>query len=138
MRNIILTAMLAATAALPTMASAQDAQRMDQRHEIRDDRRDLRHERREIQRDRRDMQRNRVAYVSPYRGWRYQPVTMGYQLRPAFYGQRYWVNDYGRYNVAAPQPSLGPLWQRPFAGQRPQRPRPSSTPQPRLVTAEQR
>ena len=106
MRKMMLAAMLAATAALPTMASAQDAQRMDRRHEMREDRRDLRHDRRELQRDRRDYQRNRVAYVSPYRGWRYQPVTMGYQLRPAFYGQRYWVNDYGRYNVAAPRPNL--------------------------------
>ncbi len=104
MRKIILTAVLAATA-IPGMANAQMASdRHHDRQEVRQDRRELRHDRRELQRDRRDDRR--VAYVAPYRNWRYRTVTTGYQLRPAFYGQRYWVNDYGRYNVAAPRPNL--------------------------------
>ena len=106
MRKIILTAVLAATA-LPGMASAQMARDWHHdRQEVRQDRRELRHDRRELQRDRRDDRRDGAAYVAPYNGWRYRTVTSGYQLRPAFYGQRHWVNDYGRYHVAAPRPNL--------------------------------
>ena len=104
MRKLILTAMLAATA-LPGVASAQSVREYNHdRREVRQDRRELRQDRRELQRDRRDVRHD--AYVAPYRGWRYQTVTTGYQLRPAFYGQRYWVNDYGRYGVQAPRPNL--------------------------------
>ena len=44
----------------------------------------------------------RMAYVAPYHGWRYRPVTVGYQLRPAFYGSRYYITDYGAYRLRAP------------------------------------
>ena len=44
----------------------------------------------------------RVAYVAPYQGWRYRPVTVGYQLRPGFFGTRYVVNDYGRWDLNRP------------------------------------
>ncbi len=105
MRKIILTAVLAATA-LPGMANAQMARdwHHNNRQEVRQDRRELRHDRRELQRDRRD--NRRVAYVAPYRNWRYRTVTTGYQLRPAFYGQRYVISDYGRYNLTAPRANL--------------------------------
>lgn len=43
-----------------------------------------------------------VTYVAPYRSWSYRPVTVGYQLRPAFYGSRYYINDYGMYGVGEP------------------------------------
>jgi Ni/Co efflux regulator RcnB len=43
-----------------------------------------------------------VAYSAPYRGWSYRPVTVGYQLRPAFYGSRYFISDYGAYRLRAP------------------------------------
>jgi Ni/Co efflux regulator RcnB len=106
MRKLILTAVLAATA-LPGIASAQDARDWHHdRRELRDDRRELRRDRREVARDRRDLRGARVGYVAPYGGWRYQPVTIGYQLRPGFYGQRYWISDYGRYHLAAPRPNL--------------------------------
>lgn len=96
MRKMILLGLMAASA-LPGVANAQT------RQEIRQDRQELRQDRRELRRDQRDMRRNRVAYVAPYRGWAYRPVTVGYALRPAFWGDRYVVNDYGRYQLAAPR-----------------------------------
>ena len=44
----------------------------------------------------------RIAYVAPYRSWRYRPVYVGYQLRPLFYGPRYYITDYGFYGLRAP------------------------------------
>lgn len=99
MRNYILAGALLA-ALLPATANAQNVR--DWRH----DRQEVRNDRRELRQDRRDMRRNRTAYIAPYGGWRYQPVSTGYQLRPRFYGQRYWVSDYGRYHVAAPRRNL--------------------------------
>ena len=52
--------------------------------------------------DRKKHRRGYVAYVSPYRGWRYRPVYVGYQLRPSFYGSRYFINDYGAFGIRAP------------------------------------
>jgi len=106
MRKYILGAALLA-AALPAAANAQNARdwRHD-RHEVREDRREIREDRRELRHDRREMRRDRVAYVAPYGGWRYAPPTVGFQLRPGFYGQRYWISDYGRYHLAAPRPNL--------------------------------
>ncbi|MEQ7874219.1 RcnB family protein [Sphingomonas sp. ASV193] len=109
MRKFILFAAMAASA-VPGTAMSQDMRhdRQEVRHdrrEIRQDRRELRHDRRDLREDRRD--HRRVAYVAPYRGWAYRPVTVGYQLRPAFYGSRYHVSDYGRFNVRAPA-----RWQR--------------------------
>lgn len=98
MRKLILAIATAATIVPASAAIAQD------RRELRQDRREIRQDRRELQRDRRELRRDRrhVAYVAPYRDWRYRPVTIGFQLRPAFYGSRYYVSDYNRYNVRAP------------------------------------
>ena len=96
MRKLILLGLMAATA-IPTVAGAQS------RQEIRRDRQELREDRRELRQDRRELRRDRrVAYVAPYSGWRYRPVTVGYQLRPGFFGTRYVVNDYGRWNLNRP------------------------------------
>jgi Ni/Co efflux regulator RcnB len=46
--------------------------------------------------------RNHVAYVAPYRGWKYRPVYVGYELRPGFYHSRYFITDYGVYGIRAP------------------------------------
>jgi len=100
MRKLILAGAIAATV-LPAAAQAQYA---PNRQEIRQDRREIRQDRHDLRQDRREVRRN--VYVAPYGGWRYRPVTSGYQLRPVFYGQRYWVNDYARFNVAAPRPNL--------------------------------
>lgn len=87
--------------------------RRDRRHgdyrDVRHDRRELREDRRDIRYDRRDNRYDRhharhVRYVAPYRGWSYRPVTIGYRLRPAFYGPRYYINDYGYYDLYAPRP----------------------------------
>lgn len=97
MRNLILTGLIAATA-LPSVANAQPPM------ELRRDRQELRQDRRELRRDRREFRRDqREAYVAPYRGWAYRPVAQGYTLRPVFFGQRYMVNDYGRYQLVAPR-----------------------------------
>ena len=98
MRKLILTGLMLATA-IPTVANAQS------RQEVRRDRQELRQDRRELREDRRDLRRDqqrRVAYVAPYAGWQYRPVVTGYQLRPGFYGNRYIVSDYGRWNLARP------------------------------------
>ena len=110
MRTLILASAIAATL-IPAAAQAQpEPNRHEVRHEVRQevrqDRRDLRENRRELRRDRRDLQHSRVAYVAPYGGWRYAPVNDGYRLRPGFYGQRYWVSDYNRYNLTAPGRNL--------------------------------
>ncbi|URD59637.1 RcnB family protein [Sphingomonas sp. KRR8] len=103
MRKLILLGLMAATA-VPTVANAQARQEIrHDRREVREDRRELRQDRRELRRDQREMRRDRrSAYVAPYAGWRYRPVVVGYQLRPAFWGNRYVVNDYGRWNLARP------------------------------------
>jgi len=101
MRKLIFLGLMAA-AALPGSLNAQS--RAEVRHDRRvlaAERHDVRDARRELRQDRRD-HRARVAYASPYRGWRYRPVTIGYQLRPAFYGSRYYITDFGRYRLNAP------------------------------------
>ena len=107
MRKMSLLAALAATA----VPSAVIAQRHDDRHdrrevrqdrrEIRQDRRELRQDRRELRGDRRDVRRH-VAYVAPYRSWRYRPVSVGYRLQSVFYSPRYYITDYGAYHLRAP------------------------------------
>jgi Ni/Co efflux regulator RcnB len=77
------------------------------RHEVRQDRRELRRDRREMRQDRREVRRDvrhhrRVSYVAPYRGWTYRPVTIGYRLRPTFYAPRYYISDYGAYDLRVP------------------------------------
>ena len=44
----------------------------------------------------------RNRYVAPIRNWNYRRVSVGYRLQPAFYGSRYYINDYGAYNLQAP------------------------------------
>lgn len=73
----------------------QDARRFGDRRDVREERRDVRDARQELREDRRD----RRAYVAPYRGWSYRPVTPGFQLRPGFYGQRYVITDPGLYRL---------------------------------------
>jgi len=104
MRKLILLGLLAATA-IPGVANAQSMGEVrHDRREIREDRRELRNDRRDMRHDRRDWRSDhRAAYAAPYGGWRYRPVTVGYQLRPAFWGDRYVYNDYGRWNLNAPR-----------------------------------
>jgi Ni/Co efflux regulator RcnB len=52
--------------------------------------------------DRKKHRRNYVVYVAPHRSWRYRPVSVGYRLQPAFYGSRYYINNYGAFGVGAP------------------------------------
>jgi Ni/Co efflux regulator RcnB len=127
MRKLILLAAMAAVA-VPTAASAQrqhdravvrsdravvrkdhrtdranrQAVRSD-RHVVRADRRVVRADRRVVRQDRRvAASRNRSAYVAPIRNWSYRRVSVGYRLQPAFYGSRYYINDYGAYHLQAP------------------------------------
>jgi Ni/Co efflux regulator RcnB len=112
MRKLILFAALAATA-LPSAALARTHDRhhrQEVRHdkrEVRADRRELRRDRHELRRDRREVRRHRnhvrTRYVAPYRSWNYRPVSIGYRLRPAFYGSRYYINGYGAYRLHAPR-----------------------------------
>ena len=90
------------TVAVPTMASAQSAR------EVRDSAREVRRDERDLRQSHRNDYR-RPAYVGP-RGYRYRPVTVGYRLQPAYYGDRYWVRDYARYRLPAPR--AGHRWVR--------------------------
>lgn len=139
MRKFFMIA-LAATVALPSVAipvaaSAQSArevrdsarevrrdqrdlrqaQRYGDRRDVRDARRDLRDSRQELRGDWRDYRRanrnvyHRPAYVGP-RGYAYRPIAVGHRFDRAYYGNRYWVNDYGRYRLPAPR--AGHRWVR--------------------------
>jgi Ni/Co efflux regulator RcnB len=129
MRKLILLAAMAAVA-VPTAASAQRQHdvrndravvRNDKRtvqanrQAVRSDRHVLRADQRVAASDRRVANANqrvmrqdrRVAasrnrYVAPIRNWNYRRVSVGYRLQPAFYGSRYYINDYGAYNLQAP------------------------------------
>lgn len=126
MRKILIAA-LAATALVPSMASAQSARevRQDQRelnrdrrevrrdvargdfNEARRDRQELREDRRETREDWQDYRRthrgafHRPMYAAP-RGMRYRPVSVGAQLSAAFFGRNYWVSDYSNYRLPRP------------------------------------
>jgi Ni/Co efflux regulator RcnB len=132
MRKILIAA-LAASAMVPTMASAQsrgEVQRDQQ--EVRHDQRDARQAarqgdfkkaqraRQEAREDQRELNQDwqsyrkshrgtyqRGAYVAP-RGMRYNPVSVGYRFAPVFYSSQYWVNDYGTYRL--PNPGYGHRW----------------------------
>lgn len=92
--------------------------RRDDRSERRDDRRDQRYDRRDDRRDWRDARRwdrsdwrrdNRYdwrayrarnrsvyrigTYHTPYYGYRYRRVGVGFMLRSMFYGSTYWIGD---------------------------------------------
>ena len=81
MRKLILLSAVAAIA-IPSAASAQ-------RHDYQRDQYSRHHH-------------NRVAYRAPYAGWNYRPVTVGYQLRSAFFSPRYYVSNYNTYGLRAP------------------------------------
>lgn len=133
MKKLMMAVMAASVAlpvmAVPGIASAQSAHeirhdnreirhdrqelRHDIRHghdraEIRHDRRELRHDRQERREDWRDYRRShrnvfhRGAYSAP-RGYQYRRIGVGHRFAPAFYGQRYWISDYGRYRLPAPR-----------------------------------
>jgi Ni/Co efflux regulator RcnB len=111
MRNLLIAA-LAATALVPSVASAQSARevRHDRREIRRDvargDHREARQDRRELREDWRDYRRShrtvyrRPAYVAP-RGYHYRRVGVGYNLSRAFWGRNYWVN-YNIYRLPPP------------------------------------
>ncbi len=102
MRKYILIAAITAMV-VPGAAVAQDRGEVrHDRREVRQDRHELRRDRHNLRQDRRAVRRNHVAYVAPYRNWSYRPVTVGYRLQPSFYGSRYYISDYGIYNVRAP------------------------------------
>lgn len=79
----------------------------DARQELREDRRELREDRRDYRQDRRAGNRGDYAYRGgAYRGpqgYRYRPVSIGYQFAPSYYGRNYWVNDYASYNLSRPR-----------------------------------
>ena len=75
----------------------------DARRELRDDRQERREDWRDYRRTHRNVYTQR-RYVGP-RGYRYNPVAVGYRFAPAYYGRNYWVNDYARYRL--PRPGYG-------------------------------
>ena len=93
MRKFILLGLMAATAVTGTAVAQDRHERREVRQEIR---RDVRHD------VRRTMNHNRVVYVAPYNGWRYRTITPGFRLQPSFFGSRYIISDYGRYQLRAP------------------------------------
>lgn len=101
MRTLFLVAAIAAVA-FPTAASAEHHER---HHEGRHHHDFGRHHYRKYDRHyyRHGYDRHHhVRYVSPYRHWSHHRVRPGYRLRPAFYGSRYYINDYDMYGVRAP------------------------------------
>lgn len=123
MRKFLISALIGATVLPATAASAQtqelrrdrqdireerrelrDARRYGDREDIREQREDVRDARREYREDWREYrQRNRAVYNLPRyyapRGYVYRPVRNGVVLRPAWYGQRYWISDPYRYRL---------------------------------------
>jgi Ni/Co efflux regulator RcnB len=59
-----------------------------------------------VRADSRHHRRGYVVYSAPYRDWSYRRVAVGYRLRPAFYGSRYFISDYGLYGLRAPGRNL--------------------------------
>jgi Ni/Co efflux regulator RcnB len=92
MRKAIIMGLMAATM---MSGAANAAQHSDRRHEVRQD---TRHN----QQQTRQHNRGWTAYAAPIRNWRYRPVTVGFQLQPAFFGSRYYVSNYGAYQLRAP------------------------------------
>jgi Ni/Co efflux regulator RcnB len=84
----------------------REARRYGDRGDVREARRDLRDSREEFREDRRDYRRNGQAYRGPAysgpRGYSYRPVAVGHRFEPAYYGNRYWVNNYSNYRLPAP------------------------------------
>lgn len=132
MRKILIAA-LAASALVPSMASAQSMREVqNDRREVQKDRQDARQyqrqgnygkaaaarqEAREDQREmREDWQEYRRTHRSVYqrgnyyapRGMRYRPISVGYTFQPAFYGSRYQLNNYSTYRL--PNPGHNHRW----------------------------
>jgi Ni/Co efflux regulator RcnB len=128
MRKLILAA-LTATMLVPVAASAQTGElrrdrqevqrdraevrqdmRRGDRQEAREDRQELREDQREL---REDWQQYRRSHQSQYRqgrytaprGYAYRSVRVGSSLNPAFYNNRYWIND--PYSYRLPRMSQG-------------------------------
>ena len=115
MSKFIIAALAAATL-VPGAAQAQSAREVRQgQREVQQDLRrgdyqEAREDRRELREDWRDYRRAHPkafrtrAYAGPS-GYRYRPVTAGYQFQPQYYGNRYWVNNYANYRL--PHPGRG-------------------------------
>ena len=119
MRKLIILSLMAAVA-IPAAASAQSrgeirrdrqevreerqdlrqARRYGDRRDVREERRDVREARQELREDRAD--RRRARYTAPYRNWSYSRVRSGFQLRPGFYSNRYYVTDYSQRGLRRP------------------------------------
>lgn len=134
MRKILLAAM-AASILVPSLADAQsrgevrrgqqevqrdreDARRAAQNgdwQKAQRARQEAREDQREVNEDWRDYRNshrntfNRGNYQAP-RGQRYRQVSVGVRFQPAFYSNRYWVNDYGTYRL--PSPGYNRRWVR--------------------------
>ncbi len=132
MRKILIAA-LAASALVPSMASAQSMREVqNDRREVQKDRQDARQyerqgrygkaqaarqEAREDQRETREDWRDyrnshrqvfqRGTYNAP-RGMRYRPVSAGFTFQPAFYSSRYQLNNYSTYRL--PNPGYNHRW----------------------------
>ncbi len=115
---------LIAALAVPSFASAQSARevrdsrrevreaqrdlnqarRYGNRDNVRDARRDVREAREELREDWRDYRRanpnqyRQGRYQAP-RGYTYRTLTPGYQLRPEYVGNRYWLNNPQQYRL---------------------------------------
>lgn len=93
----------------------RDAQRFGTKRDVRDARRDVRSSQRELRQDWRDYRRTnrnvfrQPAYVGP-RGYTYRPVAVGHRFQPAYYGNRYWVNNFSTYRL--PPPGRNARWVR--------------------------
>ncbi len=87
----------------------REAKRYGDRDDIRDARGEVREARQEYREDWRDYRnRNRNLY-RPARfnaPFRYNTFNIGVQLRPQYYGSRYYVNNYSTYRLPAPGRNL--------------------------------
>ncbi len=100
MKKLIIAGLTALTL-IPSTAMAQSAAELrHDRREIREERRDVRDARREYREDLRDYNRAHPWKAAPFR---YQRFEAGYRIRPAYYDRHYVVNDYRRFNWAAPR-----------------------------------
>lgn len=122
MKKTLLAALIVATA-LPSMATAQTHELNRGRHEIRQEERDLRQAQRygdprDVHDARRDLQEARREYREDWRDYRsrnravysrgnwrapfaYQRFRPGAVMRPAYYNNRYYIANPGRYRLPA-------------------------------------
>ena len=138
MRKTLIAA-LAASALVPalaaTAASATSRQEVrsdlrevkQDRHEVRQDvragdHREAKQDRQELREDKRELKEDWRSYRNTHRsvfkrghysapaGYRYRGIKAGYRFAPAFYADRYWVNNYNVYRL--PNPGYGHRWVR--------------------------